>query len=189
MRKNSGFTIIELMVAVTVLGILLGFGIPSFQTMLQNNRMTSQINNFITSLLLARSEAIKGNRIVYLCASTAGTACDGANWEEGWMTYIDGNNDGAYSATSACTTANFDCILTVNAALQGGNTLRGSALTLPNDITTSIGYTPTGESDKNGVFTVCDPRGDSNHKGIRVSPTGRPKSISDHSDSRLAACP
>ncbi|MEE2984075.1 MAG: prepilin-type N-terminal cleavage/methylation domain-containing protein, partial [Pseudomonadota bacterium] len=59
MNRQLGFTIIELMVAIAVLGVLMGIRVPGMQSFLQNSRLTSQINLLSTSLAIARSEAIK----------------------------------------------------------------------------------------------------------------------------------
>lgn len=58
-RVCSGFTLIELMITVSILGILLGIGLPSFVTFINNNKITAEANSLIYSFHMARSEAIK----------------------------------------------------------------------------------------------------------------------------------
>jgi type IV fimbrial biogenesis protein FimT len=88
--KPRGFTLIELMVTITVLAILLGLAIPSFRDASLGSRLTGYSNDMVASVRLARSEAIKRNRVVVLCA-TATTpdgdvvCADQANWETGWV--------------------------------------------------------------------------------------------------------
>jgi type IV fimbrial biogenesis protein FimT len=81
----AGFTIIELMVTLTVAGILLAVGIPSFQQIIANNRLTGQANELVAALTLARSQAITTNRAVSFCRATNDivTICSGAvgDWE------------------------------------------------------------------------------------------------------------
>lgn len=57
--RLAGFTLLELMAALTVLGVLLAVGVPSFVALTQNNRVTSQTNQLVSALNLARSEAIR----------------------------------------------------------------------------------------------------------------------------------
>ena len=57
--RQRGFTLLELMVTVTVLGVLLGLAVPSFTAAMRNNRIVSQNNEFIGALNYARSEAIR----------------------------------------------------------------------------------------------------------------------------------
>lgn len=94
-RDQRGFTLLELMIAITVLGILLGLTIPTFREAIQNNRIVSQNNEFITALNYARSEAIRRSDTVSVCSSANGTACSTtSNWSTGWITFLDLNADG-----------------------------------------------------------------------------------------------
>jgi type IV fimbrial biogenesis protein FimT len=84
-----GFTLIELMMAITVLAILLGLAVPSFRDASLGSRLTSYANDLVASAQLARSEAIKRNRPVVICATETtaddDVVCvDEANWEGGW---------------------------------------------------------------------------------------------------------
>lgn len=75
---------IELMIAIAVLAILAGLALPSFRTAVQNNRITVHANEMVTAFHLARSEALKRNRPVVVCASNDGSTCSGA-WADGWL--------------------------------------------------------------------------------------------------------
>ncbi len=88
MKTPKGFTLIELMVTVSVMAILLGVGAPAMQTMLANSRSATQTNEFISALKLARSEAIKLNRSITLCrtANAAATVCAAAH-ADGWANW------------------------------------------------------------------------------------------------------
>jgi len=89
-RHIRGFTLIELMVAITVTAILLGLGVPAFRDFTRNNRVTAAQNDLVTSLSLARSEALKRNRPVSVCASTDGATCsDDTIWSSGWIAFTD----------------------------------------------------------------------------------------------------
>ncbi|HEC15623.1 MAG TPA: prepilin-type N-terminal cleavage/methylation domain-containing protein [Sedimenticola sp.] len=69
--NQSGFTLIELMITLAVAIVFLAFGIPSFQILSHNNRVTSQTNAFSAFLQMARGEAIKRGHSVRI-TSTAG---------------------------------------------------------------------------------------------------------------------
>ena len=66
---------IELIVTMVVAAIVLTLGVPSFRELINNNRLTSGANEFVTALNLARSEAIKRSVRVTVCKSADGTTC------------------------------------------------------------------------------------------------------------------
>jgi len=81
-----GFTLIELMVTITILAILLGWAIPSFNNAALSSKLTGFANDLVASTQIARSEAIKRNAPITLCRSTDGLTCAGSGgWEVGWI--------------------------------------------------------------------------------------------------------
>jgi type IV fimbrial biogenesis protein FimT len=93
-RVSRGFTLIELMVAISIVAILLAIALPSFQGTIRSNRLATTTNEFISSIALARSEAIRSSRGAAVCASTNGTAC-GGTWNDGWLVWADADGDAA----------------------------------------------------------------------------------------------
>ncbi|MET0544497.1 MAG: GspH/FimT family pseudopilin, partial [Variovorax sp.] len=94
MRVSRGFTLIELMVAIAVVAVLLAMALPSFRGTIRSNRLATTTNEFISSISLARSEAIRSSRGAAVCASTNGTAC-GGTWNDGWLVWTDVNGNAA----------------------------------------------------------------------------------------------
>lgn len=86
MRKIAGFTLVEMMIALILLSIVMAIGIPSLGQMIRNNQMTTQGNNVLGALQLARSEALRRGQPVAACGSGDGVACDG-QWGQGWIVY------------------------------------------------------------------------------------------------------
>ena len=83
----KGFSLVELMVTVAVLSIVLGIAVPSFNTLVQQHRVTTQSNDLLAALTATRSEAIKNNRNIALCAADAAdaTTCNtSGNWSH-WI--------------------------------------------------------------------------------------------------------
>ena len=64
---KNGFTLIELMIALAIAGILLGVGIPSFSQAMKNSRISANYNSVAQALYIARSEAVKGSDIITVC--------------------------------------------------------------------------------------------------------------------------
>lgn len=86
---EQGFTIIELMITLAIAAIIISFAAPSFKEIIDNNRVSSRANDFIASLALAKSEAVKRNASAQI-VPTAG----GSDWSDGYKIGIDlnGNN-------------------------------------------------------------------------------------------------
>jgi type IV fimbrial biogenesis protein FimT len=91
---SRGFTLIELMVTLTVLAILLSIAAPSFSNLMAANRMSTQTNEFITALNLARSEAVRRGQPVALRS-----VGNDNNFSTGWKIFTDSNSDGAIPTT------------------------------------------------------------------------------------------
>ncbi|MCY7319315.1 MAG: GspH/FimT family pseudopilin [Ramlibacter sp.] len=94
-RRDAGFSLIELLLVVAVAAVLLGLSAPSFSRLLHSTRVSDASNALLSSLFLARSEAIKRNSRVTLCKSATGTSCATAGgWEQGWIVFHDTDQDG-----------------------------------------------------------------------------------------------
>ncbi|WP_265944223.1 GspH/FimT family pseudopilin [Dechloromonas sp. A34] len=84
----SGFTLIELMIAVALLGILLTLAMPSFSDMIRRMRIESAANSLSVALATARSEAVKRGRNISVCKSANSSACTtSGDWSTGWVIY------------------------------------------------------------------------------------------------------
>jgi type IV fimbrial biogenesis protein FimT len=159
--KNSGFTLIELMIIVAIVGILVAIGTPSFNSTISSSRLTTYANEFVTALNLARSEAIKRGQPVVVRET-------GANWEAGWRVFVD--IDRSTAAKEDAFNAGTDIELRVYSALPGSYTLRGN-----NNFINFIRYTPTGviSNPVGGSFVICNGGVLSGAKLIVVNGMGR----------------
>jgi type IV fimbrial biogenesis protein FimT len=88
-RMVGGFTLIELLVSITILAILVAIAVPSFRDAALSSKLTAFASDLVASTQIARSEAIKRNQTVSLCASSDGATCDGpAGWQAGWIVLL-----------------------------------------------------------------------------------------------------
>src|SRR5882672_8009034 len=97
-QRDSGYTLVEVLVAMTIVSILAAIAIPSFKYVTTSNRITTQVNRLLGDMQFARAEAIKQGQFVTVCVSSDGTSCTGSvNWQNGWIVFMDTNGDGARS--------------------------------------------------------------------------------------------
>jgi type IV fimbrial biogenesis protein FimT len=82
---QRGVTLIELMVALSVLAVLLYIATPSFRDAGLPSQLRAIANNIVAATQIARSEAIKRNTTVALCVSADGKTCGTGNWQQGWI--------------------------------------------------------------------------------------------------------
>ena len=85
-QRHGGFTLVELMVTVAVIAILAVVATPSMSAMLNNSRVTAQAEEMVSSLQLARSEAVRRNARVTVCAGANGVCNNSANWNQ-WTVF------------------------------------------------------------------------------------------------------
>lgn len=170
------------MVTLVIAAVLVTIGIPSLQSVIQNSRLTTQANNILADLAVARSEAIKRGVSVTICRSQNPTAsppsCNStsANWASGWVIFIDANNDGSIQST--------ETLLRVHEPLEGNNTLNTVQI-VPPSTTSSIHswvFTANGQTKLTATSRVemrlCDSRGTTRGKVITVNFIGRAGSSS-----------
>jgi len=119
-KLSGGFTLLELLVALAVAGILLGIGVPSFVQVLKNGRLSTQHTDLLQSLSLARSEAIKGTADVVVCARSTDTTCstNPLDWKNGWLVFAE---VGFATDISVAQVDADDLILRVAPPLSSGN--------------------------------------------------------------------
>lgn len=149
---QRGFTLIELMVTIVVMAILLAIVIPSFTDITLGSKLRAQANDLAAGALLARSEAVKRNVAMRLCASSDGATCSGS-WVDGWIV-ITGSTGGG-------------TVITKHAAASSGFHINSGV--------TSIVFQSSGVGSTSTTLTVCraSPSVGSQERVVSISATGR----------------
>lgn len=143
MKTQSGVTMVELLIVLTIAGILAAIAAPSFNDFIGNTRLTSTLTQLTSDMNRARSEAIKRNSWVLVCVRGTNTACGtGTNWQNGWLVCHDSEPNGTCDATTA---ANPNPI-TIHQAIHPNFTFTGSAAT--------IRFNPNGTQGTGGAATI-----------------------------------
>lgn len=149
MRRVSGFTLIEMVVVVAILAILASIALPSYRSLIANNRVVASTNDLIADLALARSEAAKrgGTSVVTVCASSDGSSCSGAtDWSGGRLVFVDGGTQGAVDGTDSTTMLRNSRAVSELVITSGGFSTAGF-----------ISYSADGSISSNlpGTITIC----------------------------------
>lgn len=93
--KNRGFLLIELLITISIAGILLAVGVPAFSGFINRIKVLSETTELLESFSLARQYAINSNQHVSICGSTSGNNCDG-NWQAGFIIYTHSSGKADY---------------------------------------------------------------------------------------------
>lgn len=148
----QGFSLVEMMVTISILGILSAIAIPSFSEIILSTKLRSYANSLVGNAFLARGEAIKHNTPVTLCVSVNGTSCATGGWEQGWI---------VLSGTTV--------VQRQQAAALGYKITESAGLN-------SVTFQPTGIGATQATLTICraTPKAGNQERIVAISATGRP---------------
>lgn len=166
MYRERGFTLVELMTILGVAAVLLTVATPALQQFTNNSRQTGGINDFISSMHIARNTAITTNARVTMCASEGGATCEAVAWNQGWIVFTDQNSNRLVDGG--------DRIIGASSGIRGLAIQSG-------EFPSFLVYRPTGRAmtvsvtGNSGQFTICDDRGASHAKAVIMDLSGRPR--------------
>lgn len=179
LTAQGGFTLIEMMVAVALTALLLSMAVPALQQFTSNARQTSTINDFVSSMHIARSTAVTTNFRTTICASSNGVNCESVTWDQGWIVFSDRDSD-----------QTVDNDETIVASSDGAEGLDIQSA----EFGEFLMYRPNGRvmtasaAGNSGQFTVCDSRGSEHAKVLIVDLSGRPRLSYNQADGSAPSC-
>ena len=102
MKRIRGFTIVELMISLSLMAILAAIAVPSYERLILTSAADKFRDDLYSTLVLARSEALTRGTSVTVCTSTDTNVCsdDADDWQGGWLMFEDKNNDSTLDLTS-----------------------------------------------------------------------------------------
>ena len=143
-RIMQGFTLVELLITILVATLLLALAIPAFHSFVENNRIAASTNLLVSSLNVARSEAVHLRQPVTICSSAdLATCANSASWETGWIVFSDLTGNGTFDPAT-------DTVLRVWEAIPAGHTLTATNSGAQRITYDRLGIASTGETFRLG---------------------------------------
>jgi len=166
--QARGFTLVELMVTLAILGILVMAAAPNFSAALERNRIEAELKDLSSHVKLARSEAVSRSQTVTVCRSSDQASCSTAapagNWSIGWITFLDLNGNATVDTD--------DVLLRVHGGL-GQNVLTVSGDKSDPGSIDDLQFTRNGV-DARATFEMCEDDGDDTMaRALIMERTGR----------------
>ena len=174
MKRQNGFTLIELMTTLGIATILVAVAVPGLQEFQKNSRQRTATNELVSAMRIARNTAITTNTRVTVCASRDGATCQNTGWNSGWIAFVDTNSDRALNGA--------ETILRSGGGVDGMSIASGQFADF-------FVYRPNGRvmnanpAVSSGLFTICDDRGGEYAKTIRLDLSGRARAIKSYAES------
>ena len=162
-HPQRAMTVLELLITLAILSILTAVAVPAWHNSLVYGRRAAALNAMRSSLAFARSNAITRGRTVALCTSRDHRHCDHGHWDEGWIVYVDRNEN--YERDTG------ETVLRVHTGLGAGGSLSGNRL-----IAHHVGFLRNGlmHGVHNGTITYqTTPRRPRLRRCLVVSRSGR----------------
>lgn len=173
--KGRGFTLLEVITAMSIGMIMLTTGVPAFQSTIQKSRHTTHINTFVSHLHYSRSEAIKRGSRVVMCRSIDEQRCSRSEgWHTGWIIFADTNANRELDSN--------EDILRVAQGWQDG-------IEVTSGRRRRVVYQPTGFAPgTNGTYVFCNNDYPELAKAIILSNSGRPRLSTKRPDGSPLPC-
>jgi type IV fimbrial biogenesis protein FimT len=164
LRRNVGFTIVELLSSLAILSLLLMFAVPSMARMLAEADLRARSSALSVALASARLRAVETGRTVSVCAREATGACrPSADWSRGWLVFDNPRRRGQPETPTAVRTSEPIDAPHLVVSSTGGRRI--------------LAFRPDGTSSGSNVtLTLCDRRHPQMGRQIVVNNVGRVRS-------------
>ena len=160
-KRGHGLTLFELLITLSLIALLAGIAIPSFEKMIANGRIRTEIDALFHAVHLARKESILRRKVVSICPSNDGRQCSASSdWSDGWLMFENRDRDDPPRIDSGellLQTRQISAPVRISANRRGF-TLRA-----------------TEKRATNGTLVVCDRKNRVTPRALVVSYTGRPR--------------
>ncbi len=176
--RPHGFTLIELMIALTLAAILLGVALPAFSSGIDAARASDARSALLASLMTASHKAALTSRHAVLCPSVDGVGCDGKSpdWSAGWIVFLDHDGNRERDASETLVHQQPPLAARVHLRSTAGRTrivFQGNG----------------GNAGSNVSFTLCDGRGPAKAQSLVLNNRGGLRAGTPSTQALAATCP
>jgi type IV fimbrial biogenesis protein FimT len=160
-RPAAGFTLVELLVALAIIGLVIGLGLPSLTGFMEASRAGAARSALLASVSKAIQRASVTGQHAVLCPSLDGQACTGQpDWSDGWIVFLDRNANRVRDPGES--------LVLHEGKLAGKVRLRSTA-----GRTRLVFQGNGGNAGSNVTFTLCDGRGPARAQTLVLNNVGR----------------
>jgi len=175
-QASNGLSLIELLIALAIISIAGGVVIPAFGSVIAENRLATQVNDFVSSLHLGKSEAVRRGARVIMCQSDNSQDCAAlGGWQYGWLMFADSNHNRRRDRDEA--------IIMVYQGTEGPVSITSGRRR--RIVFQAVGTTP----GSNATYTFCHTSYPGKVRAVILSNTGRPRLSRKGPANRDLICP
>ncbi|TRY30842.1 GspH/FimT family pseudopilin [Aliiglaciecola sp. M165] len=162
-QYQRGVTLVELMIGLVIVGVVLTFGLPAAQGIINKNRIVSEINEISGVIQFARATAVDEQILTIVCPTANFSTCS-TDWSQVKMVFADEDGNGSRG--------NDEEILVATSLISSNNYANG-----PNQ---SIQFLPNGSANVLSTILLCHSSKDAAYaRELTVTPQGRVKISQD----------
>lgn len=166
--RQRGLTLMELLQTMGIVAIVLSFGVPSMTSLVRGNQAVTYVNEIVSTVHAARSQAVQSVVQVTVCKSVDLVSCsNAASWHDGWIAFADVDENEIRDLDGVP-----EMLIYAHPALDGGFTLQSAAF--DNWIAFRPNGRTIGSTGNAGTFSLCSDSGAHYDRDISISRSGSP---------------
>lgn len=162
--RHRGFTLLELLISLTIVSLVLGFAWPAWTALHRKSQATLAVRQLVSAVHLARNTALTRHQRVTLCPSRDGQRC-GGDWKDTLVIFTGNDTEIAEGELISRLPASSDNLIEWRA-------FRPAAMLQFQSNGATYGY--------NGTFIICPPDGDARYaRALVLNKAGRLRIAAD----------